>query len=78
VVIGGVVFQNEMQKRYPSLVAALGLKPRTYYREISRRVSGDREGAPGTAERSCEGSVRGESEDDVDYVCGVLRAGIVG
>jgi len=26
VVIGGVVFQNEMQKRYPSLVAALGLE----------------------------------------------------
>lgn len=25
VVIGGVVFQNEMQKRYPSLVAALGM-----------------------------------------------------
>jgi hypothetical protein len=26
VVIGGVVFQNEMQKRYPALVAALGLQ----------------------------------------------------
>ncbi|KAE9369002.1 MFS general substrate transporter [Stipitochalara longipes BDJ] len=38
VVIGGVVFQNEMQKRYPSLVAALGL-------ETANLLSGNSAGA---------------------------------
>jgi Major Facilitator Superfamily len=38
VVIGGVVFQNEMQKRYPSLVAALGL-------ETANMLSGGSAGA---------------------------------
>ena len=38
VVIGGVVFQNEMQKRYPSLVAALG-------RSTANELSGGSAGA---------------------------------
>jgi hypothetical protein len=38
IVIGGVVFQNEMQKRYPSLVASLG-------KEIADALSGEAAGA---------------------------------